>query len=277
VPQGGSVVNDSAAPVLATAESGLLSAHERACLADAVESSHRIYKRHQFFSWTQQGVVQALIPHEIMVWGVRDQGGMHMDTHRFTSTRYFAQSHFEAVCREGDGLLARVITTWRKSSAPLICVPGRSTFADAESMLAELEQHELRNLVGHGLWGAGDQVAGFYMFSRVNAEHVTRIAYVVELLLPTLHAAFLRVLQNERPAVSAMPKVRRSQAVTDREAEILRWIKAGKTNPDIARILKLSPWTVKNHMQNILKKLGADNRSHAVARAISLGIISSSE
>ena len=65
--------------------------------------------------------------------------------------------------------------------------------------------------------------------------------------------------------------------LTQREAEVLRWIKEGKTNIDIAQILNLSPWTVKNHMQAILKKLSVQNRSHAVARAISLGILSASE
>jgi DNA-binding CsgD family transcriptional regulator len=60
-----------------------------------------------------------------------------------------------------------------------------------------------------------------------------------------------------------------------REAEILKWIKTVKTNVDIARALELSPWTVKNHVQTILKKLSAHTRSHAVARAISMGIVDS--
>lgn len=270
-------MNVADTPSLRVSASELLGPYERTCLADAVESSQRIYKRHQFFQWTQQGVVQTLIPHEILVCSVREPSGPGMEHHRFMSTRYFRAEHFDAVCRQGTGLLARVTAEWRKSSAPLLCMPGRCTVADGEGMLAELHAQELSNLIAHGLWGAGGQLAGFYLFSRVQPELAARTAYAVELLLPTLHSAFLRVLQNERPGSEATPKVRRSHSVTEREIEILRWIKAGKTNPDIAKILGLSPWTVKNHMQNILKKLGVENRSHAVARAISLGILSSSE
>ena len=65
------------------------------------------------------------------------------------------------------------------------------------------------------------------------------------------------------------PALRRlEQTVTRREAEILGWIQEGKTNGDIARILHLSPWTVKNHVQNMLKKLGVHNRAQAVSRGI---------
>jgi DNA-binding CsgD family transcriptional regulator len=63
--------------------------------------------------------------------------------------------------------------------------------------------------------------------------------------------------------------------VTRREIEILGWIKEGKTTSDIAGILNLSPFTVKNHVQNILKKLGARSRSHAVAQAMGLGLLHS--
>ena len=55
--------------------------------------------------------------------------------------------------------------------------------------------------------------------------------------------------------------------VTGREREILQWLNIGKTNTEIAKILDISPLTVKNHVQNILRKLKATNRIHAVAKA----------
>lgn len=63
--------------------------------------------------------------------------------------------------------------------------------------------------------------------------------------------------------------------VTRREAEVLRWIREGKSNADIAHILGLSPWTVKNHVQSTLKKLGAQNRAHAVSLAIAARLVRS--
>ena len=51
-----------------------------------------------------------------------------------------------------------------------------------------------------------------------------------------------------------------------REREVLDLIAAGATNKAIARDLGVSPHTIKRHVANMLHKLGAVSRSHAVAR-----------
>ena len=60
---------------------------------------------------------------------------------------------------------------------------------------------------------------------------------------------------------------------TAREAEALLWTAEGKTSHDIALILGVSERTVVFHLQNVARKLNVSNRTHAVARAISLGLI----
>jgi len=62
-------------------------------------------------------------------------------------------------------------------------------------------------------------------------------------------------------------------SLTRREGEILKWAFIGKTNAEIGMILNISEFTVKNHVQNVLRKLGASNRTHAVAKAISQQLI----
>jgi DNA-binding CsgD family transcriptional regulator len=61
--------------------------------------------------------------------------------------------------------------------------------------------------------------------------------------------------------------------LTKRELEILQWLHMGKTNWEISSILEISPLTVKNHVQNILRKFDVQNRSQAVVRAAKLGLI----
>ena len=63
--------------------------------------------------------------------------------------------------------------------------------------------------------------------------------------------------------------------ITPREVEILGWIRNGKSNEEIGRILDISPLTVKNHVQKILRKLNVQNRAQAVARGIALRLIPS--
>ncbi len=55
-------------------------------------------------------------------------------------------------------------------------------------------------------------------------------------------------------------------ALSAREVEILARVAEGKTNVEISRILSISPFTVKNHVQKILRKLGASNRTDAAVR-----------
>ena len=58
--------------------------------------------------------------------------------------------------------------------------------------------------------------------------------------------------------------------LTSREVEVLEWVKKGKTNPEIARILGVTFPTVKNHIQKIMIKLRINNRAEAVGRAYGL-------
>ena len=55
------------------------------------------------------------------------------------------------------------------------------------------------------------------------------------------------------------------QALTERQREIFGWVRKGKTNWEIARIIGCSEENVKYHMKNILRILGSYNRTQAVA------------
>jgi LuxR family maltose regulon positive regulatory protein len=62
--------------------------------------------------------------------------------------------------------------------------------------------------------------------------------------------------------------------LSEREQEVLRLLAQGASNQEIAEHLVVTPATVKFHVSNILSKLQASNRTQAVARARSLGLLS---
>ena len=62
-------------------------------------------------------------------------------------------------------------------------------------------------------------------------------------------------------------------ALTEREIDVLRQVASGNANKIIADKLDISEETVKAHMRRILSKLGANDRTHAVAIALKRGII----
>ena len=66
-----------------------------------------------------------------------------------------------------------------------------------------------------------------------------------------------------------------AEPLTARESEILQLLAQGRTNPQIAGELVVSPGTVKNHVRHIIAKLGVSDRTQAAVRAIELGLLTS--
>jgi len=81
-------------------------------------------------------------------------------------------------------------------------------------------------------------------------------------------AEFARL--GEKPAPRPQPLV---EPLSERELEILRLVAAGASNKEIAAQLVIAEGTVKNHLTNILGKLGVAARIQAVNRARELGIL----
>ena len=65
--------------------------------------------------------------------------------------------------------------------------------------------------------------------------------------------------------------------LSKREIQVLHWVKGGKTNQEIGQILDISPPTVKNHLQNIMRKLNVNNRAQAVGKATTLRLVAHSQ
>ncbi len=61
--------------------------------------------------------------------------------------------------------------------------------------------------------------------------------------------------------------------LTQREMKVLRLIAAGNANKEIAAQLSITEETVKSRVSNILSKLGANDRTHAVTIGLKRGII----
>jgi ATP/maltotriose-dependent transcriptional regulator MalT len=87
-----------------------------------------------------------------------------------------------------------------------------------------------------------------------------------------------RVIQAFQPATAQSDSTARAvrgliEPLTDRELEVLRLLAAGRRNRDIAAELVVTLETVKKHTSHIFDKLGAANRTEAVAHARRLGLI----
>jgi LuxR family quorum sensing-dependent transcriptional regulator len=69
-------------------------------------------------------------------------------------------------------------------------------------------------------------------------------------------------------AVSARRTPRFKHSLTAREVEVLTWVARGKSAWEVGEILHIAKRTVDEHVQTAVRKLGAVNRTHAVALAM---------
>jgi DNA-binding CsgD family transcriptional regulator len=65
----------------------------------------------------------------------------------------------------------------------------------------------------------------------------------------------------------------RTADLTRREREVLERLAEGRATEEVAQMLHVSPHTVRSRIKSVLRKLGARNREHAVAIALSEGAI----
>ena len=244
---------------------------DREHFSDVVENSFAIASRQQFFAWTQSSL-QSLLPHEILICGIEDGSRQGMVMHRFSASRYFRDEHFNMIADPLQGLRPCVMAVVEGTRSALVFCPGTRTRSSDAELQQLVEGNELKNLAAHLVTGASGKVEALYGFSRIPVALDVRLGHIIELLIPHLHNAFLRVLATERE-ISSAGSQRTGRLVTPRQEEILGLIKEGKTNVEIARLLDCSPWTIKNHIQSILRRLDSNTRTHAISRAMSLGIL----
>jgi DNA-binding NarL/FixJ family response regulator len=99
---------------------------------------------------------------------------------------------------------------------------------------------------------------------------VRTVAAGGSLLAPVAASAVLRRVRGEE----ALRAVSTAPVLTPRERSVLEHLARGLANKQIAAALGISERTVKFHVSSVFEKLGAGNRTEAVARAAQAGLIS---
>ncbi len=102
----------------------------------------------------------------------------------------------------------------------------------------------------------------------VNA--VKTVAQGGSMVKPAVTQRLLKGLENLKTDFSSLD---RPDPLTERETEILRLMAGGYSNKEIANSLGVAEGTIKNHVSNILSKMGVRDRTRAVLKAFEMGQI----
>jgi DNA-binding NarL/FixJ family response regulator len=92
-------------------------------------------------------------------------------------------------------------------------------------------------------------------------------------LLETIRAVHAGQKRVSSEVAAEIAEHSTDQTLTPREVDVLRLVAKGNANKEIAAQLSLTEETVKSHIRNILGKLEANDRTHAVAIGVKRGII----
>ena len=268
-------------------EALILTPQHAEAIVRVVESAPHVRRRYQFFVWTQSQL-QALLPHQILSCGAYQRQKRDLEFEVFHSVVLPADL-LDCLTHMQGPLLRALAAAWVEGRGqPLLMEPARLGGASLDGAVALLRHSGIEALIVHGVSRPQRpvEIESFFVFASTGRLPPSPTAALLELMLPHLHATWQRVAAVEREmspsANTVVAKTRRlasagdgTRGVTERERQILLWVREGKSNQQIAEVLGISPLTVKNHVQKILRKLGASNRAQAVAEALQLGVLES--
>jgi len=262
------------APVIGvtSGNASLLDPLELESLKLVMDASLRVHARHHFFTWTQ-GLLQNLVKHEALVCALRNAEPMSFHVESF-STSPLEPALFSDLFRQDASMVPHLIKTWEENSyRPVVCETASASAFAQSALWREFNRIGADSVVAHGTYDAFGKPASFFVFACRSQTLSPRQVYCVELIVPFLHQAWVRT-QIDRPVEGAAAVHPAGAGVlTSREQEVLKWVHLGKSNIEIGTILEISPLTVKNHVQKILRKLNVQNRTQAVGKAMALRIL----
>jgi transcriptional regulator EpsA len=242
-------------------------------LALVLEHSLKVHTAHHFFCWTQ-GLIQNLIRHEILICALRksESPAFHVDSFAASSGE---PEVINSLFSQDAILVPKLLEMWEANHfRPVFFDLGVEGAATISPLSRELKRLGASEILGHGTHDAFGRPASFFIFACQPGAIAARQQHLAALLAPSLHAAWVHT-QFTRPlqATQGRSQPGSSDLLTAREQEILGWIYQGKSNIEIGMILTISPLTVKNHVQKILRRLNVLNRAQAVGKALSLRIL----
>jgi transcriptional regulator EpsA len=252
-------------------------------IARLLEASVDVQRRHQFFNWASSQL-HPLAPHRVLVCGHYQRQSRALQFDCFYSVPLSADTVNQL--SEGGGDLLRVASAaWIEGHGfPLVLELERFAQTAASDEAERLSRETACPLLMvHGMSRPQrlEEIECLFVLACQDSVGLARHLLHLRMVLPTLHAAWRRVQSQQvelrgaprgadvpRRVATASPRL-----ITERESEVLGWVRDGMSNQQIAARLGISPLTVKNHMQKLLRKLGAGNRAQAVALALAQNLL----
>lgn len=219
----------------------------------------------EFINWFKEGFLPMFEPTSLVLkWG---------NTHpKLTLRPIFVTDSYPSTLidktkTQDPENITPLLMRWRKTELPVI-----TTLEDVARELrgnwhATFRDKSITKICTIGSY---DMRADYFSYLCMTDPQVSlldeEIRRYLTISMPIIHNAISHLRRSKR----VKKQNQFNDQLTTREFEILGWIQKGKTNGEIATILEVSFPTIKNHVQNIMVKLNANNRAEAISKAFGM-------
>jgi len=181
--------------------------------------------------------------------------------------KYYVEKKFEVIDPVRRQMyVAPTIFSWQG-------VTQLPTVTDAQNrFMCEATDAKLFDGIGIPLRGPRGAIAGVGAASSaggVGIQDKNLMSYI-NLLSQQFYTVYLSL---ETQLASREEQEEKFVLLTDREQEVLKWLACGKTKSELADIIGISEHTVHTYVKSSLRKLGANNTTMAVLKALQMGLI----
>lgn len=246
---------------------------DETALIQLLESLGQIQTKEALVSWVSKDL-QGVLPHRAFICGM---GRIHRAG--VAPIKLFAwnfPAEYLQSLKHAAGLYTSpIMKNWLASGEVQLLDPAETAGVSLDrDWLERFEASGLKNIAAHGVCDYTRQHASYFSFHQIPGVLGERHRFLLNILVPHMHTALLRVLQKIKADARA---ARTDRALTTRELEVLAWVCEGKTSAEISAILGVARSTVRNQIQSILVKLRVNTRAQAAAKAIKKGLVISQQ
>jgi transcriptional regulator EpsA len=233
-----------------------------------IERSYQIKTHLDYFVWLQNSIAE-LIPHDMLlaVWGdfkQQQDGQLHYDA--ASNLKGLSTSVIIDTTEKTNQFLNDLYEMWVACRSACFVIDGLEHTEMCRNIKSIFPEQlvEINSLLVYGMKDerTGDECL-YIFFSKEHALEMKK--QMMDFIMPHIDHVLRKIKPLQYDVVDATDSMLSISTLSDREIEVISWIKAGKTNQEIGMILSISQNTVKSHLKRIFQKLNIGRRAQAVA------------
>lgn len=237
-------------------------------LFSVIQRSSKVKRHLDFFVWLQNSVAE-FIPHDALmaIWGNFNDDADKLRYDVASNVDGFNTRNLMEVSKDVNQCIAYLYKLWIENDRHYYALNnlGSSEYdCRFRKLFPDLSQ-QFKSLLVYGVSDVRGGHDCLYVF--FSQHHKFQIKNsVLDFLMPHIDYVLRKIqcIGPVKPLVKTTLPLKLS-SLTEREVEVVDWIRAGKTNQEIASILSITENTVKSHLKRVYKKLNVSKRAQAVA------------